>query len=254
MKNRLFLPVFLCSMSLHAAPKFTRADMPGIGDQDTLRFLHAHSLTDNPDTETGDGYTWDFTALPFAAYPDQILIDSFRVKTAKVSKAFPNATLEEFIADGPAGDVNLFSYAGETLYIHRLGSAVAGTVFAVPLASVRFPIAFGDSSVIEAEIFHKGRVATGKRRTSFAYDGFGALMLPGGRNYADVFRVKQVERDTSYALQSVVTNTGYFWYKQGGQVPLLRIFGSGTANRYVVFGSASTDTSAAIARRKSGRP
>jgi len=160
-----------------AQPNFTSSDMPNIGDQDTVNYLVYYPITDSLDNETGNGYTWNFSSLPFSTYPNFKQIDYFREKTDIVSKPFVNATIEEYVYDGTAGDINLYNYSHDTLFLHRLGSVVAGANFIPPLASIAFPIPFNHSSIINAKIY-VGSILAGERRTSVLYDGFGALQMP----------------------------------------------------------------------------
>ncbi|MCK9211828.1 MAG: T9SS type A sorting domain-containing protein [Ignavibacteriaceae bacterium] len=244
----------ICAFAIstsYSQPNFTSADMPNVGDHDTLSYLVYYGITNNLDTETGNGYTWDFSSLPFSMYPNFIQIDSFRIKQHYVSAPFTNATIEEYIYDGTAGDVNLFSYSNDTLYIHRLGGASSGWTLG-PIASIAFPITFNNSSVIKANIY-TGAILVGERKTTTLYDGFGTLQMPNGKSYSNVFRIKKIERDTSYVVNTVNTTTSYMWYKQGGQVPLLRLSYTGALNLYFVFGSKSNNTATRINERQNDR-
>jgi hypothetical protein len=163
-------------------------------------------------------------------------VDSFRLKTHNVSAPYVNATLEEYVKDGTAGDVNLFSYGGDTLYIHRVGGVASGAAtYNPPLASIAFPITFNNSSVINSDIYMNGGVV-GERTTTALYDGFGTLQMPNGVSYSNVFRIIKTEKDTNFFTHGVGTNLNYIWYKQGGQVPLLRINYSGSPTLYFVHG------------------
>jgi hypothetical protein len=216
--------------------------MPDVGDHDTVMYLNYHALDNNFETETGSNYTWNFTALPFATYPNFYRVDSFRVKTHTLSQSFPDATIEEYIYDGTAGDLNLFSYSNDTLMVHRLGGVVAGLSNFPAMASMAFPYSYNETSEINA-YFHSGSIVTGERRTTVTYDGFGTLQMPFGKTYSNVFRIKKVERDTSYVLNTTQSSTRYMWYKQGGQIPLLVLTYSGALNLYFVLGSKSNSTS-----------
>jgi hypothetical protein len=238
----LSLLIVLSAGIIHAQPDFESKDMPNIGDQDTVMYLVYYPITNNLDTETGNGYTWDFSSLPFSTYPNFKESDTYRIKTNAVSEPFVNATIEEFVNDGTAGDINLYNYSNDTLYLHRSGSVVAGANFIPPLATIVFPISFNHSSVVNAKIF-VGSIIAGERRTTTIYDGFGTLKMPDGKVYSNVFRIKKMERDTSFVANSSITYTNYIWYKQGGHVPLLRIAYTGALNLYFVFGSKSNSTS-----------
>ncbi|MFA4924455.1 MAG: T9SS type A sorting domain-containing protein [Ignavibacteriaceae bacterium] len=241
----------ICAFAIstsYAQPNFTSADMPTIGDQDTLMYLVYYGITNNLDIETGNGYTWNFSSLPFSMYPNFIQIDSFRVKQHYISVPFVNATIEEYVYDGTAGDINLFSYSNDTLYVHREGAVVTGATYVPPKPIIAFPITFNDSSVIN----YIG-LPYGERKTRVLYDGFGTLKMPNGKSYSNVFRVKKIERDTSYILNTTLTYTSYIWYKQGGQVPLLRLTYTGALNLYFVFGSKSNNITTGINERQNDR-
>lgn len=247
----LFIICAFAISTSYAQPNFKSSDMPTIGNQDTLMYLVYYGITNNLDTETGNGYTWDFSSLPFSMYPNFIQIDSFRVKQHFVSVPFTNATIEEYIYDGTAGDVNLFSFNNDTLYVHRLGAVVTGTSFVPPMASIAFPITFNDSSVIHASLYI-GSSKIAERKTTTLYDGFGTLQMPNGKSYSNVFRIKKIEKDTNI-FNNVITYISYIWYKQGGQVPLLRLTYTGASNLYFVFGSKSNNTSTGINERQDDR-
>jgi hypothetical protein len=241
--KKIYLVLF-CAFAISttsAQPGFTSADLPNIGDQDTVMYLNYYPITNDLDSETGNGYSWDFSTLPFSMYPNFIYTDTWRVKTHQVSIPFVDATIEEFINDGTAGDVNLFSFSNDTLYVHRLGAVVSGADFIPPMPAIVFPIAFNNSSVVKV-IFHQGIYTTGERTTTFSYDGYGTLHMPGNKTYSNVLRVKKIEKDSSYIVPSSLTNTTYLWYKQGGQVPLLQLIYSGSLNLYFVKGSKANGT------------
>jgi len=229
-----------------AQPNFTSADMPNIGDQDSLMILQYHPITNNLDTETGNGYTWNFSSLPFNVQ-NFIDIDSFRVKQHFVSAGYPNATIEEYKNGITGQTVNLYSYSNDTLYIHRMGGTSTGWALG-PMASIAFPIAFNNASIVISNIYTGSglTVLVGQRNTTTLYDGFGTLNMPNGKTYTNVFRVKMVEKDTSYVTNTTTSATSYIWYKQGGQVPLLRLVYTGASNLYFVFGSKANGTSAGL--------
>lgn len=228
-----------------AQPSFTSIDMPTIGDHDTIMILQYHPLN-NLDVETGNAYNWDFSTLPFNVQ-NFIAVDSFRVKQHPVSASYPNATIEEYKTGVTGQTVNLYSYSNDTLYIHRLGD-ISNNWALGPIASIAFPITFNNSSVINANIYTGTGYTTlvGERKTTTLYDGFGTLNMPNGKSYSNVFRVKQTEKDTNYITYSVNTATSYIWYKQGGQVPLLRLVYTGASNLYFVFGSRAYGTISGI--------
>jgi hypothetical protein len=246
MKHIYLSFLFVITFSaVFAQPSFTSADLPGIGDRDTVMYLNYYPITNNLDSETGNGYNWDFSSLPFSMYPGFKYIDTWRVKTHQVSQSFPDATIEEFIDDGTAGDVNLYSFGNDTLYIYRLGSVLNGSSFIPPITSVAFPVSFNTSSVL-TYYFHTAQYLTGERTTTFSYDGFGTLQMPGNKTFSNVLRVKQTEKDSSYITHTANTYISYIWYKQGGQVPILRLAYSGSLNLYFAFGSKANGTPNAI--------
>jgi hypothetical protein len=247
MKTYIFLILWSVTISVSfAQPGFTSADMPNIGDQDSIMILQYHPITNNLDTETGNSYTWNFSSLPFHVQ-NFIDIDSFRVKQHFVSAGFPGATIEEYKAGITGQTVNLYSYKNDTLIIHRLGSTASGWALG-PIASIAFPIAFNNASIINANIYTGSGfgILVGQRKTTTLYDGFGTLNMPNGKTYNNVFRVKLVEKDTNYVTNTATVATSYIWYKQGGQIPLLRLVYSGASNLYFVFGSKGKGTTSGI--------
>jgi hypothetical protein len=245
--KKFTLSVFFAFTMLlsYAQPNFTSADMPNIGDNDTVMYLVYYPIENDLNTETGNGYTWDFSSLPFSMYPNFKQIITYRVKTHYVSEPFVNATIEEYIYDGTAGDVNLYSYSNDTLYIHRLGPVVTGTPFIPALPHIAFPLSMNNSSEL-TYIYYSNITPLGERKSTVVYDGFGNLQMPDNKSYTNVFRVKLVERDTSFIYHNSITYTSYIWYKQGGQIPLLRLSYTGSLNLYFVFGSKANGTSSGI--------
>ncbi len=247
MKQFIYLFFYSFTISIgYAQPNFTSSDMPNIGDYDTLMILQYHPITNNLDSETGNGYTWNFSSLPFNVQ-NLIDVDSFRTKQHFVSATYPNATIEEFKTGITGVTVNLYSYSNDTLIIHRLGSPSINYALG-PIASIAFPILFNKSSVINAKIFTGSSfsVLVGERKTTTLYDGFGTLIMPNGKSHNNVFRIKQIERDTNYVTNAVTISTNYIWYKQGGQAPLLRLAYTGALNLYFVFGSKSNGSTSGI--------
>jgi hypothetical protein len=247
-KTAIFLAAFLTSVYVNAQPNFTLADMPDIGDIDTIWNLAAFVNNHDLEKETGNGSKWDFSDIPIVFAPIFALTDTFRVKTAKVSLPVLNATIEEWFWDHGAPSVNLFSTGNDTLYIHRVGTVENGFVYDPALASIAFPIEFGKASTIDAEI-GAGRVKYGRRLTTALYDGFGTLTLPKGQTYTNVFRIKKTERDTSYYTPTISSKTRYIWYKQGGQIPLLTLEYSGLQKYYSALMAAGNNGSAGILSR-----
>ena len=233
------LVIIIIALNTMAQPAFTSADLPNVGDHDSLMVNTAAALTMDLDTLTGNGYNWDFSTLTFL--PNFIQVDSFRVKTHPVSVPFTDATIEQYSAGVGGFILNLFSINNDTLFIHRTGSVQQGVALDPPAASIQFPIAFNQTSDLTAPFF-TGTTMTGERRTTVNYDGFGSLTLPGNRTFSNVFRVKKVETDTNFVINLTTTFTTYLWYKQGGQVPLLSISYIGDpAGIYTVFASLATN-------------
>jgi len=94
--------------------------------------------------------------------------------------------------------------------------------------------------------YYSNTTLLGERKTSVVYDGFGNLQMPDNKSYTNVFRVKIIERDTSFIYNNSITYISYIWYKQGGQIPLLRLAYTGSSNLYFVFGSKSNGTTSGI--------
>lgn len=222
--KRKVLPIviIICAVSgLLGQPNFTYNDMPGIGDHDSLFHNPIYSHSGDLDSETGNNYTWNFSNLIF----NNIFwaVDSFRMKTHPVSAPFTKATLEYFHQEASGNNLELYSYSDDSLYIHRTGGTTGGRAFSPPMAFIKFPIAFGKQSNINAPIFF-GANKIGERNTVYMYDGYGKLNMPNNKTYSDVFRIKSVVKDTTYSTGFTTTYTNYLWYIAGGDIPLLRIF------------------------------
>ena len=224
---------------------FTSNDLPFIGDNDTIMYMNYQVITNDLEKETGSAYSWDFSQIDFGFYPSFITVDTFRVKTHFLSPSFPEATFEQYIYDFTAGDLNLFSLSNDTLYTHRLGAVVNGLVFTPPMATIAFPIKFNSASVLKY-IFKSNSNAVGERTTTFKYDGFGTLKLNKNKTFTNIMRVKKIETDTNYFTKSSITYVNYIWYKQGGQVPILRLSYAGAGNYYNAFASKAHGTNTGI--------
>lgn len=243
MKRLVFavLVQFFAVLTVVAQPAFTANDVPNIGDSDTIFNINYGTDASTLSSETGNNYSWDFSDISFY-YPFNDVLE-YRTPEHPVSVPYVDATIE-LIENGSSGveKVSLFDFQNDTLFIHRSGVAGgSGTAHVPPIASVGFPISFDDSSYIEMTLYTSG-IPTGERQTTFHYDGFGTLTMPGNRTFTDVFRVHKVVSDTNFVVNTVTTYEEYIWYKQGGQLPLLRIGKTGTGN-YKAFGSAATNTS-----------
>ena len=238
MKN---LSVIICMIlmlgNVIAQPNFTSSDMPNIGDNDTVLFINYSGNISSLDAATGNGYNWDMSGIAFLS--SIYNIDTYRVKTDPISTPFVDATIEEFITGASGQVVNLYDYSNDTLFIHR-----EGTAFAPPMPSIKFPILFNQTSDITSSIYY-GTTIVGERRTTAHYDGFGTLQMPTNKTYSNVFRIKQIVKDTNYVINTTTTYISYIWYKQGGQVPLLRITNAGGVN-FIAHGSKSNNISTGI--------
>lgn len=245
MKTTLLLSIFLLSISTYyAQPNFTYADHPNIGDVGAYKLSSYDNTSGNLDIETGNNYSWNFSSL--VLHPSFFAVDSFRVKTLPVSFNFPSATIEYYHVESAGVNLELYSYSNDTLYIHKTGSIIGGQPFVPKVASIKFPIAFNGTSNLSDTIF-QGAFVVGLRTTEVSYDGFGTLNLPNGNNYNNVFRVKKVERDTTFSTGVLITYTNYIWYSQGGDAPLLRLsktdFFGASGNIYTVYSRESSVTS-----------
>jgi len=216
--------------------------MPNIGDMDTVLYKNFSGTVNDLNTQTGNGYLWDFSGEFFLSTIYNV--ETFRVKTDPISTPYVDATIEHYVNGTSGIGVSLYDYDNDTLLIHRLGAGGTGTPFVPPMASILFPIAFNQTSDITTLIYASGNL-TGERRTTVHYDGFGTLQLPNNKNYSNVFRVKKIEEDTNFVTQNITTYVSYIWYKQGGQVPLLRITNSGGTN-YYMHASQSANVSTSI--------
>jgi hypothetical protein len=209
------------SLSIFSQPNFTYNDLPNIGDNDSLSHNPTYTHSGDLDTETGNNYSWDFSNLILGNV--FWAVDSFRVKTHPASAAFTNASIEYFHQEASGNNLELYSYSGDTLYIHRTGPVTGGgAAFNPALASIHFPIAFNGASNITEPIYF-GTIQTGERQTNTLYDGFGNLMLPNGQSFNNIFRIKSVVTDSTFSTGFTVQYTSYIWYAQGGDIPLLRI-------------------------------
>lgn len=230
----LLLAVFLFGHS-YAQPAFTSADMPNIGDSDSITFLTHHQLTNDLDVETGNDYIWDFSSLPFSTYPNFVDVDSYREKQHNMAEYFPDATIERYTSGVNGEKLGYYQYRNDTLLMYRYTSPSSAGWFP-PIALMAFPLQFNQSSDI-VSTFYYGNLATGERRAINTYDGFGTLKMPDNKSFNNVFRVKKVERDTTFVTMSSITYISYIWYQQGGKIPLLEIKYAGTPGNYFVFGS-----------------
>lgn len=226
-----------------AQPVFTIDDLPNVGDLDTILHIDYSGNASDLATQTGNGYSWDFSDINF--FPAFNNVHEFRTPQHAISAPYVDATIEEF-ANGVSGFevVSLYEHRDDTLFIHRTGAGGTGTAHVPPIASVAFPISFGDSSYVVQSLYTSG-ILSGERKTTFHYDGFGTLMMPENRTFNNVFRIRKIETDTNYVINTVNTYENYIWYKQGGQIPILRIGRLG-AGSFTAFGSKAAATTTGV--------
>src|SRR5690606_19615132 len=122
-----------------AQPTFTTADMPDIGDQDTV--INATYV--NPgdfDVETGNGYSWDFSGI--VLNNSLFDLEVFRAKTHPVSMqaSFNPATIENYKTGVSAENIALFSFINDTLFMYRRGGITQGQSFTPPVGMIKFPV------------------------------------------------------------------------------------------------------------------
>ena len=220
-KSLLVVFTAFISVSLYAQPSFTSNDMPNVGDADSLNHNPNFTPSGNLDAETGSNYNWDYSALTFPR--NFFAVDSFRQKTHPVSDPFSDATIEYYHHGSSGNNLELYSYSGDTLYTHRSGGTSGGTAFVPPVGSIKFPIPFNGVSYIVDTLYYRNR-KIGIRKSSAQYDGYGNLTLPNGEVHKNVFRIKTVVEDTTFSTQFTVKYTNYYWYLQGGDIPVLRIY------------------------------
>ncbi len=230
----LVLALFSFTISM-AQPAFTSADIPNIGDNDTTITIANYDLPNDLDAATGNDYTWDFSDLPFSTYSFLFDVDTYREKQHDMAEYFPDATIERYTNGINSEWLGYYQIRNDTLLMYRYSSPSAAGWFP-PIALMAFPLEFNESSDITST-FYYGDLATGERRAIVKYDGFGTLKMPDNKTHHNVFRVKSVERDTTFVTNGSITYTSYIWYQQGGKVPLLQIRNMGTPGSYIILGS-----------------
>lgn len=205
---------------LVAQPQFTINDMPNLGHADSLLLKTGYTHSGNLSTETGKNYSWDFSDIKF----DKMFwaVDSYRVKTHPISKKFKNADFEYFHKSSTVNHLELYHFKADTLFMHRMGPTTGGVSLTPAVGVMKLPINFGKQSVIKAPLYFK-KTKSGERKSIAKYDGFGTLKLVDGKTYKNVFRITTIIKDSSYVSKSSVTYISYTWFKQGGEIPLLRI-------------------------------
>ncbi|NPD46501.1 MULTISPECIES: T9SS type A sorting domain-containing protein [unclassified Lentimicrobium] len=219
----------------YAQPAFTSSDMPNIGDSDSIIFIPESNFQHDLELETGPDYTWDFSYLPFESYASFVNVDSYREKQHDMAEYFPDAAFERH-TNGVSGELlGYYDFQNDTLMMYRYRPPSASGWFP-PIALMAFPLEYGETSDITST-FYYGDLATGERRAQVKYDGFGTLKMPDNKTHNNVFRVKRVEKDTTFVTQSSITYISYLWYKQGGEIPLLEVKYNGSPNNYIIFGS-----------------
>ena len=234
-KVLLLLMTFSVIGHAFAQPAFTSADMPNIGNSDSIIFIPDSDFQIDLDAETGPDYIWDYSYLPFESYASFLNVDSYREKQHDMAEYFPDAAFERH-TNGVSGEhLGYYDFQNDTLMMYRYGPPSSAGWFP-PIALMAFPLEYDETSDITST-FYYGDLITGERRAVVKYDGFGTLKMPDNKTHHNVFRVKRVERDTTFVTQSAITYISYLWYKQGGEVPLLEVKYNGSPNNYIIFGS-----------------
>lgn len=233
--NAVLLALSVFGISF-AQPAFTSADMPNIGDSDTVIIFPINNLQHDLDTETGNGFVWDFTELPVNTYSMFVNVDSYQEKQYDMSENFPETSIERFTIGSNSSKLGYYEYRNDTLLMYKYGAPSAIAWFP-PIALMAFPLNFNQSSDITSD-FYYGVLKTGERRAIATYDGFGTLKMPNNKTYSNVFRVKTVERDTTFVTEGSITYVTYSWYQQGGNIPLLQLKYGNSPGNYSVYASA----------------
>lgn len=245
----LALVGMLCPAS--AQTTFTAADYPSVGDADSMKYQIV--LTDSfLATETSDHYTWDYSNLAFMSGAAGIYYEYLAPNPGDYTGFPTGADLEERCITIPIN--NLYQKSNDTLFLMRLGTATTSGSVAIPKVPwLTFPLAFGDSgSVTLTQFVDVAQTTAGSKRThTYKYDGFGTVKLPWG-NFGSLMRIKMITRDSSLVLGSVATYTDYYWFRQGGGVPILHLastnFAEGSNPTYTALANKTASAATGIAQ------
>lgn len=203
---------------MYAQPAFTSNDFPSIGASDSTHAPTMHQAT-NIQTETGSNYTWDFTSLSPVGDKRFVTFGPFNHTEGPVSPNFPDANLQKL--NNLYDEKRIFEKTNDSIYLLWKYTNSVITEYNPQFPFLHFPMNFGEENTATRPYF-VGVNEVAQVSTYWKYDGFGTLQLPWA-THNNVFRIRSIQEDSTYATSFVYRTETYTWYKQGGAVPLLEL-------------------------------
>ena len=218
---RIMLLCIASSIKLSTAqPVLNKVDVEyKIGE--SIIFTNTNYVSEGSD---GPNQTWNLSSIISGSTNPYTCVNP---TTTPSSSSFPTASVA-LSSTGGFGYYNISSTAFQILGLSGNGTLIS---YNNPEDFLRFPCEYGDSYTDTwSTTFVSGGGTYYRTGTSTVeVDGYGTLLLPGGKTYQNTLRVRveQVFKD-SVVLQgnSVIipySTVGYYWYKSGvpGQLAVL---------------------------------
>lgn len=190
-----------------------------------LKFQECDATSIDPGF-TGPKQTWDFSSLK----PIHSIITEEMVKPEKTPYAskFPTANLVEKYSDGRYVFVNK---TDKLSYLVGFVSSVnsMSISYPKPVAFAKRPVSFGGTNSFPyTDVYNvNGSDFNGTGMVTIAADGYGTLILPGGKKYKKVLRIKITQKQKDYSAQykstTVLTIVTYVWFDEEHKSALLKI-------------------------------
>jgi len=228
------LALLLLPLTAFAQPQFTSSDIPWVGDADTVNYLLYQSIAGDLDAETGNGFNWDYSALPFLTYSGFFNLVEHRLPVTPAAVNFPAAQNEEY-SIGSGETVIFWQLENDTLFALGEGSTGAPAGYTPRLPELVFPMAFGETDT-HTHVYLANGQPVSQRVMTMSYDGYGTVTTPYGTQDG-AMRIRRMERDSSFLLGTVTETITYTWYKPGGYIPVLTITTTGAPGLYFCFAS-----------------
>lgn len=227
------------SRELQAQPVFTSANCFSIGDSTGLGSGASIVPISQEIAQTGSNYTWNYSSYntggPIYSWTSPIHSYVFQAGSDAPQIQFQNFPIHEDPGNTGLAYNRGFKYStdSDTLYLcaqGEQGSIV--NIYNPPIPYLSFPLNFQQVGYTDITNYFSTIPVSATHR-EWSYDGFGKIILPYGV-IDSVYRIHTIQRDSSYAFQTVVTLNELIWFKKSSGIPVLR-FTESTGSGFTAF-------------------
>lgn len=227
MKTLITLICVSFSISIFAQPSLSEAWLPEVGDSYTIRAVELDTIDPG---FAGIDIVWDFRNIPGTDN------DSFDVKFLYIDKndtpfadSYPEATIALTAADFGFNIYQGLTTEGTFVDYGNNFSGFVETIYTTPQTIVPIPFEYldettdpfeGTSVQVNTTYFKEGTIMV-------QIDGYGDVILPDGKTYENVLRIKVIEMSSDSAnlgagLREKLLNNveTYVWTSDEYPVPL----------------------------------